>query len=70
MAGPQSPGFTKGAVMTETRHRKLTGRLLRRTLAVTAVAGGVALAAGLTAAAGTTGGAGAPPGRPRRSPSS
>ncbi len=59
-AGPQSPGFTKGAVMTETRHRKLTGRLLRRTLAVTAVAGGVALAAGLTAAAGTTGGASAP----------
>ena len=59
-AGPQSPGLTKGAVMTETRHRKLTGRLFRRTLAVTAVAGGVALAAGLTAAAGSTGGADAP----------
>jgi|HubBroStandDraft_6_1064221.scaffolds.fasta_scaffold164449_2 hypothetical protein len=45
--------------MTETRHSKLSGRLVRRALAVTAAAGGVALAAGLTAAAGTTGGAGA-----------
>jgi len=45
--------------MTEARHSKLTGRLFRRALAVTAAAGGVALAATLTAAAGTTGGAGA-----------
>jgi hypothetical protein len=46
--------------MTEARHSKRTGRLVRRALAVTAAAGGVALAAGLTAAAGTTGGAGGP----------
>jgi hypothetical protein len=45
--------------MTETRHSRPSGRLIRRALAVTAAAGGVALAAGLTAAAGTTGGAGA-----------
>jgi hypothetical protein len=35
---------------------QLSGRLLRRALAVTAVAGGVALTAGLTAASGNTGG--------------
>ena len=45
--------------MTETRHSRMTGRLFRRGLAVTAAAGAVALAAGLTAAAGATGGVGA-----------
>jgi hypothetical protein len=48
--------------MTEARHSKLTGRLVRRTLAVMAAAGGVALVAGLTAAAGTTGGGTGPAG--------
>jgi hypothetical protein len=46
--------------MTEARHSKLSSRLFRRGLAVTAAAGAVALAAGLTAAAGATGGAGGP----------